>query len=65
MAKRKVFTSPSTIGLKKWAIGQHVNDLQIFLQRFGYLQETSRNSAFAALRDTSVPSATSNFMDSL
>ena len=41
MAKRKVFTSPSTVGLKKWATGQHVNDFQIFLQRFGYLQETS------------------------
>lgn len=63
MAKRKVFTSPSTVGLKKWATGQHVNDLQIFLQRFGYLQETLRNSDFAALRDTSVPPATRGVFD--
>jgi peptidoglycan hydrolase-like protein with peptidoglycan-binding domain len=63
MAKRKVFTSPSTVGLKKWATGQHVSDLQIFLQRFGYLRETSRNSDFAALRDTSVPSATRGVFD--
>ena len=55
MTKRKVFTSPSAVGLKKRAIGQHVNELQTFPRRSGYLQETSEHSDFVALRDASVP----------
>jgi predicted Zn-dependent protease len=58
----KSFTAPSAIGLQRGSSGQDVTDLQAFLRRFGYLQET-RNSSFAAVRDLTVLEATTATFD--
>jgi len=62
MSHEKSFTSPSAIGLQMGATGQNVTDLQVFLRRFGYLQEM-RNSGFAAVRDLTVPDAATGTFD--
>jgi peptidoglycan hydrolase-like protein with peptidoglycan-binding domain len=59
---KKSFTSPSAMGLQKGVNGKDVTDLQIFLKRFGYLQE-GRNSSFAAVRDLTIPEAAEGMFD--
>ncbi|OKH56189.1 matrixin family metalloprotease [Scytonema sp. HK-05] len=62
MPNERSFTSPSAIGLQMGASGQDVTVLQVFLRRFGYLQET-RNSSFSAVRDLTVPDAATGTFD--